>query len=394
MLQSVRAVVAARLDALDGIEPRLELALASIHELESASDAAGQLTRLIYVIAALAHHARFGGLSDRDAAHLLKLAEALLISNQVERSTSTLSILWGELHVAQSQILRLAGMTYESMWEHHIGHQSSRRAPVGPPAFHSLAAGLRALRLGMLDLAVAALSSATSSDLPRRNVEQAHLALIQALRLSGQVDEAAAKLAELQKAGGLSAVASRDAAWEGHIIAATSSGDLAPMMHAVAAKAEARAPSLMLEAWLWARAVEKRGFENQAPSLGVVRKRLGPLAQTAASLRTCFNACRSLDEAYDADRPLVLRTRGVGDALARAQMLPSLDKELLLRAATFRWLLRAKQLELAGFVFADYTAKCRQLSRGANDDLLSCMSDIDRDRVVSAIVAPALRMPA
>jgi hypothetical protein len=71
--------------------------------------------------------------------------------------------------------------------------------------------------------------------------------------------------------------------------------------------------------------------------------------------------------------------------------LPSLDKELLVRSAAFRWLYRGKQAEMAAFVYADNEMRSRQLSSGTATDVMGLLRDVDRDAVLASGFAPVLR---
>jgi len=387
-IDETRAAVARRLDeimARGGVELRLAACLEAIVEGERAFNPEAQLLRLVHVIAALAHHARWGGLSDRDATQLASLGEAILTAHGVDKGTSTLSVLWGELLVAKSQVMRLAGKTWESLWEQHLSHQASRRQPVGTPAFHALAAGLRAARLGMLDVAHDALLAADTQELPERNREQARLARVQCLRLAGRTDEAREALKATRP--GLSPVASRDAAWEDLV----QRGDCGALAAAVGPRGDHRAGTFLLEAFLATRAQQSRQHEERLPGLRTIRKLSGDVVGRSLAFRACFDTCAAIDDAYDADRPLTHRIKALGEMLRDTHLLPSLDKELLARAAAFRWLLRAKQLEFAAFVFADYEMRCRQLSGGRCADVLGVMSDVDRTALLASYTAPSLR---
>lgn len=393
-VEAVRQAVFRHLDIAfedAGIEARLTAALAAVADSGRAFTPEAQLERLIYVIAALAHHGRWGGLSDRDAKQLAQIAEAILLTHGVDKTSSTLSVLWGELHFARSQALRLAGRTWESFWEQHLAHQASRRAPVGTSAFHSLASGLRALRLGMLDIATSALARAAEADLPERNREQAMLGHVQAVRLAGKHEEARSHLDKLLSSHRLSLLARRDAAWETLVQDAVASGNLNAMTKAVGPHGDHRHGTFALEAFLWTRAAQSRQFEERLPGIRALRGVCGDVLSQAPAFRVCFTACSYIDDAYDPERPLHLRTRALGTCLHDASLLPSLDKELLLRAAACRWLYRAKQLEFAAFVFADYEMRCRQLSAGTNADVLNLLSDINRGELLEHSVAPQLR---
>lgn len=391
-VDAMRASVLAHLDRAlpEGLDARLSAALEQVVATEHDYSGDGQLSRVLNVIAALAHHGRWGGLPDRDATELHSLAESILRAHGVEKASSTLSVLWGELLLAKSQALRLAGRAYESVWEQHLSHQASRRSPVGTPAFHSLAAGLRAARLGLLDVACAALRHAEEGALPERNHEQARLVRIQATRLSGNYDEAKALLRDLEHSK-LSPVAARDAAWERCIQAASDTSELEAMLTATSARGGHRDATFLLETFLWTRAVKSRQYEERTPGIKAMRKSASELLTRAAAFRACFDACRHLDDAYDPEKPLAMRLRAVGGALGDAALMPSLDKELLLRAAAFRWLLRAKQTEFAAFVLADYEMRCLAISAGKTRDALRVLTDVDRAGLLGDYVAPTLR---
>ena len=131
---------------------RLRAALDGVARLGGLFSPQEQLQRFIYLIAALAHHARWGGLKSNVVTQLMQLGEAILKTHHVEKCESTLSGLWGELHLSHSQVLKKSGEPFLAAWEQQFSRYLSGRAPVGAEGFHALAVANRALRLGHSEL--------------------------------------------------------------------------------------------------------------------------------------------------------------------------------------------------------------------------------------------------
>ena len=382
----LRTQIVAELDAVidsNGVEARLAKALGMIVSLERESDTLSQLRRFLCIVAALSHHARWGGLTARQCTQLLQIGEALLKTNGVEPTTSSLSQLWGELHLANSQVQKQEGDAWNAAWQQHFSFFMSRRTPVGNASFQALSRALRAFRLGYFDVAEPGFVQAEASDLPGRNRGQARLCRIQILRLSGRTEEAMKLCNDETTTMILGEEFAVELFWERAACLAQLSGNLAPMMALLGRNGSHRRAAYLLEASLWTRAVQSRRFEEQIPAAESIRKSCRDDINSCDTMKAFFTSVQQVENCYDNVRPLGLRLTGLGHIIGSSSLLPSIDKELLLLAASFRWLIRSKQHGFATLVLARYHAISRVVSSGKHIDALGIMGDIDCARYLS-----------
>lgn len=369
-----------------GPEARLETALTEIVNLEGASDAVSQQRRFVLIVAALAHHARWGGLNRTQAVQLGQIGEALLKTNGVDPVTSTLSHLWGELRLANSQILRKDGDHWNAAWEQHYSYYLSKRSPVGNKAFHALAIATRSLRLGHLDMALEAFGQAERGQITPRNVELARLGRIQCSRLSLRLDEAKELTQDMTGWASLSDTARRELEWEEACLAAQESGSLDQIVRMVDKGGSHRTGTYLLEAFLWSRAVPSRRYEERVPRVANMRRFAAEDIKSSDAMQAFYECCLALERAYESERPLSTRLEALGKALERSAVMPSVDKELLLLAGAVRWLMRHKQANFAALVVAEYRSRSLALTGGRSRDALNLLVNLDDGRILAAML--------
>jgi hypothetical protein len=398
-VQAVRDRLVAELDrtlAEAGASARLDAALTGIEALEHDHRPIGQLQRWVLIVAALAHHARWGGLGAHRPAQLLEAGEAILLTHGVERATSSLGFMWGELHLAYSQVLKQAGQSWESAWQQHYAQWVARCAPAFGPGFQALATGSRALRLGFVDLALRELAqaetAADSSGMTLRHRDQARLLRIQALRISGDVDAALQLCADAAARPDTSEEARLEADWEHACCLAQRDGDLDALVARLGRSGSHRHGPFLLEGFLWTRASASRRWDDRLPLVRSMRRLAKTEAAVSDSTRAFYAAVQQIEDCYETGRPLATRLDGLGEVLARISQLPSVDKELLVLAAAFRWLARAKQPSFAALVLAAYQARSRVVTSGRASDALGLVADA-AGPAPSAASRPSLAFP-
>ena len=89
-----------------------------------------------------------------------------------------------------------------------------------------------------------------------------------------------------------------------------------------------------------------------------------------------YEACGVIERCYDGEIPLPFRLKDLGEVLARAAELVTVDKELFLWAAASRWLARIKSFALGKTTLNQYEGLSLRLSDGRDHDVLRCMRDM------------------
>jgi len=353
--------------------PRLRFIQAEIRRLAAVYSPLGQLERFIYVVTALVHHQRYGGLKPRQVRQLIELGSAILQAQGIKPRSSRLSHLHAELHQITSQICRQEGSQWQAAWEQSYSNWLGQGHKGPEPGFAALGMANRALRLGHSRFAIAGFAEAEQLGLAPANFGRARLGRIKSLRLAGSLEQclALAYLTRLDER--LSDAASRELGWEETCANVQTTADLAPLRACVVRGKCHYESTYLIEAFLWSACSSRTNAREGMPKLSYIARdprlkpqRLGFFYQFALQLERC----------YLTEMPLTVRIRQLGKLLAETGRLVSVDKELLAWAASARWLARSKSYALASLALNEYEALSLRLSNGTHHDSLGLMADM------------------
>jgi hypothetical protein len=378
-IEREKAQIKAELDEIAtarGEPEKLAVISRRIRTLEDDTSPAGQLRRFIYVMSALVHHERKGGLSEREIANLVKIGRAILHTQGVQEKVSRLAFLHGELHLAVSQIYRKEGKQWLAAWEQQLGFYSARSDPVGGKGFQALSMANRSLRLGNGPTALALFCQVEASEPAPAIFEKARMARIQALRLMGRLDESEALAQESLGLASLSEPSRKELIWEAACRTVQRTGDLSEMASLVRPDASHREPGYLIEASILAKITPRREWLTSLPKARYLARKKDLRPQRFGVL---FDCAAQLDDCYDFEVPLPVRLRGLGDVLAQTKELLSVGSELLVWAAAVRWLCRCHAHPMAMLVHDEYAALSLRLTGGATSDALGMLADLRAD---------------
>jgi len=353
-------------------ERRLQHCLSNISKLDEDPSPEGNLHRYIYIVSALVHHERSGGLQARQIKELTHLAEAILKTQEVRERSSFLSYLYGELHLVLSQIHRRHGEHWKALWEQYLSLVSTGNHPEGWNSFVALVFGNRALRLGMATVALNEYSHANEEALGLSDQGKLLLGTIRALRMLGSFEQAKAET-EVALKRSFSEKLRTEFKWQKICITAQQTKELEPIIKAVQRGKLHHGPSYILEAFLWLRCARETNWIQKYPKFSTIKRDRSLALHKQGQLYQCV---KSLERCYDTDIPLNMRLRDLGEVLNNTDSLLTIDKELLTWAAASRWLSRAKAYGLATHVLAQYQSKSFSLSNGENKDALGILEDL------------------
>jgi len=368
----IAATQASIRDALDAYgvatreerQERLRHALRGVVESESDASEEGQLRRYVFAMSCLVHHERHGGLPTAQVRRLARLALAVLQVQRISPESARLAYLYGDVHLVMSQISRRKGDHWAAAWEQQLARRLFRRNEARGGAFQALALAIRALRLGQADAAVDLYERAESEDRTGTLLARARLGRIRSLRLAGDIPGAAAlaRTTTLDTPGAV-----LELAWEAHCRHAQSTHDLDPMLAFAKADGPQKGAVFLLEAWLWAAAHASKRWLERFPSAAALGRSKPAKARKHGHLYRCIEA---LGLCHDPDVPFDLKLRELGEVLHRLDTIVSVEGELLVLAASVRWLRRAHAGYLAALTFGRYRALSWSLTSGREGDLL------------------------
>ncbi len=354
-------------------DQKLRYLLARIDACENQPTVDSQILQYIYIMSCLVHHERYGGLSAAQVTRLTKTAESLLRVNGVKKGSSKLSFLYGELHLVRSQIHRKYGEHWPAAWEQQMGILASRASLVGGEAFQTLAYAGRALRLGAARVAIKEYHHALSLDLKGKQKHLAEIGIIRSLRLSGKADEARCYLNSLTEIERYAAPEQKEIEWERFILEAIETSDLSRLIKSVKKNGLHNEASYICECFFWSAAFSQTDWLKRTLKLKNIARQKKLLSQKTDRF---FESGIMLERCYDYDYPLATRYDFLNSVVLRASSLLTIDKELLVWAATSRWLARSKSFKLAVLTLNEYSALSYRLSDGQTNDVLKIMDDL------------------
>lgn len=356
-----------------GVKARFARIMAGIRQNEGAFNPDQLLLLFIYIVSALVHHARYEGLSQSQISRLINLAYTVLQIQGIQPETSSLSFLYGELHLALSQIYRLEGKNWTAAWEQQLSYMLSRRNPPGGEAFQLLSQGMCSLRLGHAVNAYAKFDLADNDTMSAGNLEKAKIGKIRALRLSGHYDKAKNFIRLVKLDNRFSKAGMREIAWEQLCLEASITNDLTEIISSVQRKGQHYEAVYIVEAFLWARAVSKRHWCDRLPKMQTIarKKDLG-----ARDLGFFLKAATAFEECNEKIIPFVTRLKKLGVLLEKTHLFSSIDRELLFYLAAARWLARNRLPTLATLALWEYKGLSLKLSDGRSADVLNLAKDL------------------
>ena len=367
--------IKARLDLAenDGRDARLRFALSQISDLEKSATGTESLERFIYIVSALVHHERSGGLSLTQVDKLLELAYAILQIQGITPSKSRLAFLFGELHLVRSQIYRSEGDHWRAAWEQQVGHKLSKPSPPGGTGFQHLSFALRSVRLGQAATALHHLDLAGDFELTANQQFRVELekARINRLVHSFEVAESIIEGSLFDKTCPQSF--RREFEWEALLNSFATSREFMPIIAAVSKGGTHYTASYILEAKLICFCQPTKEYIARIASMKTLSRNKDIHPQKMGSL---YKAITTIEDCYDTEIPLILRLHRLGETLSRLNELLTIDKELMTLAAASRFLARSKSLALANLSLQEYRSLSEKLCSSRSKDALGLTSDL------------------
>ncbi|SMF68219.1 hypothetical protein [Pseudobacteriovorax antillogorgiicola] len=352
------------IQANDGDQARLSHILTRIAELDQNLDPESMLSRFIYVVSALYHHARMGGLRPKQVSNLEEIGHGLLRINRVKPRSSLLSHLYSDLFSAMSQVHLIEGKMLDACWEKALAsrfdYETSRDNP-----YHLLGMGLKSFRNGNGHLAEQYLTTA-QNHLTGRAWELCFINRIKVYRLTNQISKIEqCKL--ILNGKSVSTELKTELMWEDCLLRLAQDGDPRSMLALVKRNASHHQESYLLETQLWLRAVPSMNWIESLPKIASWQKNRNFCLKPYQAL-VKFISC--LEFLYDKNIPLDQRLNHARGAIAIIRDFRQLDKELLAWLGLSRWLVRVRAYDVAAFTFEEYRTISLKLSRGTCQDAL------------------------
>ncbi len=369
-LETEKQLIHDQIDATiknEDLEGRLKYILSKIAELEYDGSELSQLRGYIYIVSALAHHARFGGLNSKQVDRLAKLAKAILRVNGVIPSKSELSTLYVDLYSVLSHSYRRNGLPFKAAWDQRVCAQFLPKGLTKATAFQALSNGIFALRLGHAALALEEFDRAEKIGLLSTHLGRVRIEKLRAMRLLLQFSEADTLTDVTLQTLSLSPSEKMEILWEQMCRQAQKTKDISNLITMVRGGKQFNESIYVQEAFLWTRIVDNRRWLEQFKT----HKMLGRYANIKVQPTGYFRDCvKVIERCYDYSFPLMFRLDEASTIVQNTNRLVSIDKALLVLLSVIRWLTRSKAHSLARLVWEQYRGISYQVTEGQSPDVL------------------------
>ncbi len=354
-----------------GEAERLNYILEQIQFLESAEDSDALLRRFIFIVSALVHHDRYGGLGKRQIQDLSNLGQAILRVAGVKPGHTQVSFLYSELHTIISDIHHSNSEILQALWERQLAAQMAIMPPEHT-ARQNLGMGIYALRLGNASLALHFLDRALADCDDPKVTDTIRVWIVKSHRISGQL-EAGIEKAKAIESEIMDPSCRQELTWEQCCLESSLSGDLTEMMSLLRKQKSDYSSSYKLELYLWAAGHKKTQWLERLPKIS---RLVGSRVMESPKNAQLFAITQSLEEAYDSDIPFAKRLADIKKILPKISGLYYIDQEILVWNALARWLYRSRHYQLAAIAFYEYKSISLKLSEGRDADVLRLASDL------------------
>ncbi len=354
-----------------GEAERLNHILEQIQLLDLAKDSKSMLRRFIFIMSALVHHERFGGLGKKQIYELSNLGQAILRVAGVKPGHSPISFLFSELHSIMSDIHLGNGEFLPSLWERLLSAHMSAM-PAEHMARQNLGIGINALRLGNTSLAIAFFEKGLQETVEPKTLDRLRLYLTKSTRLSGNLMKAKHWVQTFSPEITDPACV-QEMRWEQTCLEASQSMDLSGLFALADEGGSHFTNSYPLELFFWSYAHPKTLWSKRLPKLSVLANQKDLDPQRNSGL---YALAQSLEQAYDTDIPFAKRLSDIKRVITKIEVLRNIDQRLLIWIALARWLHRSHHRQIAAIVLYEYMSLSQKLSFGKHVDVLGLASDL------------------
>lgn len=344
---------------------RLKECLAEVSRSADRLDSPSLLMRYTFVMSALVHHEKHGGLSDSQSVHLSKLAfNILLVSGISYSSTDRLAFLYGDIHRIQSLIARKSGNHSLATTEHILACHYSKADSINGAGQELLGHAIRAFRMGHLETASTSYILALQSRLTSHQRLVCQIGLLKALRLSQKNLKFKVLAEEVQQSKNFEPI-TNEIRWEVIIQNFSQTGKFEDIVQFL----KDSSADYIAEAYLFACSTKTRNnriyFESKR-SFYFLENLKSKRIKKRSPLET---VTLSIHELYDTEIPFSLRLKSAADIFQILRNLPSIESELLVLAALGRWLSRNRQIQFSNLVGFEYKSLCQKITQNTTDDI-------------------------
>lgn len=370
----------------DSPTARLDLIVQRLNILKSEEETSeNRLSTFIYIMSALVHHQKFGGLTKPSINRFTEYAEAILISENIDAGLSRLSFLYVELYAVLSQINMNHGEHWPSAWKLMSAFHFQYKPSDKELAWKSLGLAIRFLRLGHCEKALEYYRKCDFQFGESHLSYQSKIGQMICLRFLGQYEE----ITQLQNLlysqdDTLPKEVDLDLKWEQTTSQIYQDGNPSPLFKLVNKRKDGHSnPSYQLEAYFWSKI--KRPLSQSPVSKPSTISRSQKMNRNA--FKKLYQASTLLEKSLDTNYTLAQRLKYLGEMTEFSSEVRTLDRELLILAVTVVWLKSHGFKDMQEIAWQNYKSKCLQISSGRVGDLLQVEGQEKQSKSLYKIVS-------
>lgn len=356
------------LDTKDKPKDKLDLIQRHILELNEKTQSQQRLDCYIYIMSALVHHQRYGGLSSSQIGRYTKFAEAILIAEGIIAGESRLSFLYVELYALLSLIDRQNGDHWKSTWRLMNSFYLQKGATPLENAWKEHGIGYRLLRLGHSNLALEKFDAALLNFEAQNSRNAVLLQKAKCLKLMGRFEDSIVCFESILSSLPEDHYLRVDIEWERATIAAIERSSTTELFKMTNKRLSPyKEPSYSMESYFWSKLYSSLDASIAAKPSSIMKR-----SQIKDStLKILTKAAVLLEKGLDSGYHKSDRLAFIGEMTDFASHVSSIERELLILAVAYRVYTKEGLPNLAAVCLERYKSLSHTASNGTRPDFFS-----------------------
>jgi hypothetical protein len=372
LVDHLKGKIKVELDEIPDRKTRLAHILETITSANPRfQDSHEALNIYIYIIFALVHHERYGGINHRTLGQISNLGTLILRVLNIVPRKSRLSQLYSDFYLIQSQISRNEGNHFRALWEQQMGltHMGDVEEDLALD-FHELGLGRRTLRLMQVEEAINHFDKCIALNATYKHFGQVEK--LRALRLSRQDTQFHEYVAFLKTERRFMEEFPSELTWNIECMAVSQGKDLLDLILMTKKDARFADPSFYIEAYFWNCSHHSVKYSERFKNIkSIVTTKISGHSQ----LLFWGKCARQIYDCYKGEFSVLQRLSDLSGILNDMDKLVNLEKVLLLLVASTRWLMRTKQPSLAAVTAQQYRSLSKTISEGRSENVLGLLGE-------------------
>jgi hypothetical protein len=347
--------------------------LAGISQWLTSADSDGALKAYVWMMSALVHQVRYGSFTTAQSNRIFDDAMDLLRISGVPADHPRLGILYSDLYAAMSQIHHTQGAPWASFWYQQLSFRAANGNKERDKAHQSLAFAIRAIRIGLGDIADRELNFAESNLKNHRERCKARMHRIKIARLSSDWSKFKDLSDDLIGWSSIEQSFLHELQWEKICSESVLSQSPELIKRAIQKSGSHYQPIYVCEGRM--RLLSHSSFREHE-KLSKLSTLIADTTLGINRLGEPYKALSVIEQSHDEHIPISTRFESIGRMMSRLNLMITFEQELLFLGAAVRWLSRNGHIPMAEVCMKELEYRSARFSNGRCLDSLGCMSDL------------------